>query len=255
MSNNRGPCPHNSAILAADTRKKVENQGFPVGGAPNICAINNHMRYPSSADLAACSNGARTIGPVSFRRAAFVYWFSLLMFACTYLARSTSTAYVVALSALCLGFATFVHFIVLCHPLARTTASTDVEQFARQTDGANLESTEECLFMHACLMANLRAAQILLRAGTVRKGYAAFVIRYLWRLGTVKEASSSNASVVPSVNATGHTHGTEPDHKGCAVAIFELAHAAFPDFVSVCREDPWPEIMLAWACDSYSRPE
>ncbi len=187
--------------------------------------------------------GATNTGPTSFRRAAFVYWFSLLMFACTYLTRSTSPVYAVALSTLCLGFATFVHFLVLCHPLAYCAkVDADVEHTPQRqpglaksrTDDAELGSTEEHLFMHACLAANLRTANVLLWSGRVSKEYAAFVVRYLWQLGALAHAKNPN-------------RGTEPDPKGSAVAVFELARAAFPDFVSVDREGLWAEIMLAWA--------
>lgn len=191
---------------------------------------------PLTARNLCADTGAK---PVSFRRAVFVYWFSLLMFACTYLARSATPAYAVALAALCLGFATFVHFLVLCHPLAHGTSSNASEGPqsgpAQDQAGDTTDFVEEHLFMHACLAANLRTANVLLWSGRVRKEYAAFVIRYLWRLAraeTMEEASSFG---------------------DCAVAVFELSRAAFPDFISICREDPWAEIMIAWARGSCAK--
>lgn len=163
------------------------------------------------------------------------------MFACIYLARSAALAYTIALSALCLGFATFVHFLVLCHPLARdmngATGQQD-EPAKKQADAANLGSVEEHLFMHACLAANLRTANILLGSGKVSKGYAAFVIRYLWHLGAETTQNKKPSQIKNS---------DRDDVRNYAVKIFELTCAVFPDFVSTHHEGPWAEILLAWA--------
>jgi hypothetical protein len=167
------------------------------------------------------------------------------MFACTYLVRSATPAYAIAVSALCLGFATFVHFLVLCHPLAHGM-SADPEQQNGRTEGrtgANLASIEEHLFMHACLAANLRVANVLLWSGRVRKEHAVFVVRFLWRQGaTFDRAQAENPS-----------QGSELNPKDYAVAVFELSRALFPDFVSLYCDDLWAEIALAWAHGSASR--
>jgi hypothetical protein len=173
------------------------------------------------------------------------------MFACTYLARSSTPAYAIAISALCLGFATFVHFLVLCHPLAHGT-NTDPEQQNGRLEGrigANLAPIDEHLFMHACLAANLRVANVLLWSGGVRKEHAAFVVRFLWRQGIAFDRARTE-----SPGQDDPLRGPPLAHpKDCAAAVFELSRAVFPDFVALYRDDLWAEVALAWAHGGASR--
>jgi hypothetical protein len=113
---------------------------------------------------------------------------------------------------------------------------------------------EEHLFMHACLAANLRVANILLRSGRARKEHAAFVVRFLWRQGKAWGLGGEEPPQASGRAQTeNHGQGSELNPKDCAVAIFELSRALFPDFVSLYRDDLWAEIALAWARGGASR--